>query len=265
MQRTENIKVFFDESGKRKNPPNLMGGLAIPNNLYSLPNIEMYSQLLRDKEMKLHWEDVTGKAEVRQNITKVLKEISKYHHIIKINVINYDYSALTNRIGFGKDLIEKMIYTKFPERIIYGLLRGYGKNTNIETDIYIEDSTEYQSFNLHEGIKEQLNIQSLYRNEQYVVKNSVLVPKGQEIGVELTDLLLGIIRTIISNRDNDTKGNGIRNEVINELLKDVYFYNLISGIKYFEWINSRELTEVSFKDYLQLYQAKHYFLSSLND
>lgn len=58
-------------------------------------------------------------------------------------------------------LIEKMIYTKFPERIIYGLLRWYGRTVDILTDIYIEDSTEYQSFELNKLIKEQINIQAL--------------------------------------------------------------------------------------------------------
>lgn len=261
MNVTENIKVFFDESGKRKNKPNLMGGLSIPDTLYSLPSIDIYSQKLRNGEIKLHWENVTAnpeKTDTRANIMTVLKDIAQYHQLIKINVINYDYSTLANRANFGRDLIEQMIYTKFPERIIYGLLRGYGRNTNITTDIYIEHATEYEKLKLDEVIKEQLNIQSLYRGEQFAVNTSELVPKGREIGVELTDLLLGIIRTILENKGNNTKGNRIRNEVIVELFKNNDFYSLMSNIKYFEWVNTRELTEVSFSDYLQLYLAKHF-------
>ncbi|MGN7942990.1 DUF3800 domain-containing protein [Niallia sp. RD1] len=259
MVQNENIKVFFDESGKRKDKPNLMGGLSIPSKIYSLPEIEALSQQLRDGTVKLHWKDVTGKADYRTNIVKALNLIAEYHHLLKFNVIHYDYSMLANRRGFGEDLIDRMIYTKFPERIIYGLLRGYGRTVDITTDIYIEDSTEYKSFQLNDLIKEQLNIQSLYRGEHYVVLTSQLVPKGEEIGVEITDLLLGVIRNIIENKpDSESKQYQIRNSVIISLLKNPKFYSLISNIKYFEWSNVRELTEINFNDYLQIFIANHY-------
>ncbi|MEM5595040.1 hypothetical protein AAHH67_31165 [Niallia circulans] len=99
-------------------------------------------------------------------------------------------------------------------------MRGYGRTVDITTDIYIEDSTEYKSFQLNDLIKEQLNIQSLYRGEHYVVLTSQLVPKGEEIGVEITDLLLGVIRNIIENKpDSESKQYQIRNSVIISLLK----------------------------------------------
>lgn len=259
MYQQEKIKVFFDESGKRKDKPNLMGGLSIPSKIYSLPEIESYSQQLRDGTLSLHWKDVTGKSEDRENIIQILNFIASYHHMIKFNVIHYDYSMLAQRREeFDEDLISKMIYTKFPERIIYGLLRGYGRNVYINTEIYIENSTEYQAFELDNLIKEQLNIQSLYRAEHYVVSSSQLVPKGQEIGVEVTDLLLGVIRNIIENKPDDSKGYKIRNEVIINLLKKPKFYSLIKNIKYFEWTNTKELAEIDFHDYLQLFIANHY-------
>ncbi|WP_138420582.1 DUF3800 domain-containing protein [Aquibacillus sediminis] len=258
LLQKENIKVFFDESGKRKNKPNLMGAISVPSSIYSLPEIELLSQKLRDGQMKLHWHDVTGKSEYRDNIMRSLKAIIKYQHLIKFNVIHYNFTALANRRDFGEDLIEKMIYTKFPERIIYGLLRGYGRSIDVITDIYIEESTEYASFELNKLIKEQLNIQSLYRGENYYVSSSQLVPKGEEIGVEVTDLLLGVMRNILENKPNETsKGYAIRNEVIIELLQDENFYNFISSIKYFEWTNTKELTEIDFNDYLQLFISKH--------
>lgn len=138
-------------------------------------------------------------------------------------------------------------------------MRGYGRTVDITTDIYIEDSTEYKSFQLNDLIKEQLNIQSLYRGEHYVVLTSQLVPKGEEIGVEITDLLLGVIRNIIENKpDSESKQYQIRNSVIISLLKNPKFYSLISNIKYFEWSNVRELTEINFNDYLQIFIANHY-------
>ncbi|MGM7637610.1 DUF3800 domain-containing protein [Bacillus sp. Hm123] len=258
MQQKESIKVFFDESGKRKTKPNLMGGLSIPSKIYSLPEIEAYSQRLRDGEISLHWKDVTGHDKDRRNIIQVLEFIAKYHNMIKFNVIHYDYSMLTSRKEFESDLIDKMIYTKFPERIIYGLLRGYGRTVDLTADIYIEDATEYQSFQLDNLIKEQLNIHSLYRAEHYAVSSSQLVPKAQEIGVEITDLLLGVIRNIIENKPNGSKGYTVRNEVIINLLKNQDFYTMIQNVRYFEWTNTKELTEINFNEYLRLFIANHY-------
>ncbi|MGD6969368.1 DUF3800 domain-containing protein [Rossellomorea vietnamensis] len=259
MIQSQNIKVFFDESGKRKDKPNLMGGLSIPANIYASEKMELLSQKLRDGSVKLHWKEVTGKAEYRDNIINALELIAEHHQLIKFNVIHYDYSMLATRRGFGDDLIEKMIYTKFPERIIYGLLRGYGRTVDITTDIFIEDSTEYTSFKLNDLVKEQLNIQSLYRGEHYLVSTSQLVPKGEEIGVEVTDLLLGVIRNIIENKpDSASNGYAVRNSVIINLLKNRNFYKLITQIKYFEWTNMRALAEIDFNDYLQLFIANHY-------
>lgn len=45
---SEKIMVFFDESGKGKVKPNLMGGVAIPKEIYRLPDFELMSQELRD-------------------------------------------------------------------------------------------------------------------------------------------------------------------------------------------------------------------------
>lgn len=257
--QTDLINVFFDESGKRKDKPNLMGALAIPDKIYCAPKLEKYAQKMKNGEISLHWNKCTGDTTVKNNIIDAVSVLVEYQKALKFNVINYDYSTLANRKEYEKDLIEEMIYTKFPERIIYGLLRGYGRNIYINTNIYIEDSTEYQSFNLHENIKNQLNIQALYRGEQYIVMNSCLVPKGVQIGVELTDLLLGLVRTIIENKTNDTsKSVAVKNEVIIELINNNNFYSFLKSIKYYEWTNTRELYEVNFHDYLQLFMSTHH-------
>jgi hypothetical protein len=139
----------------------------------------------------------------------ILRLLAKYFEFIKMIVIHYDYSALVGATELGKDVVEDMIYTKFPERILYGLLRGYGKNIDIEAEVLIEKANEYENLNLfqlrdkHEHdvklnlddlVKDLLNIQALYRGENYVINNCRLVPKGEEIGVEMADMLLGIVR-----------------------------------------------------------------------
>jgi hypothetical protein len=256
--KTETLNVFFDESGKRKDKPNLMGALSIPNNLYASPVFELLSQKMRDGLLRLHWTEYTGYEKLKQDISEVVRILSSYHQMIKFFVINYDYSVISGKTGFERYIIDEMIYTKFPERIIYGLLRRYGQNVFIEASIFVEDSTEYQSFKLHERLKEQLNIQSLYRGERFIVTNSSLKPKGQEIGIELVDLLLGITRTIIVNLNEQTKGINSKNDLVIQLLKDSNFYTLLKNIRCFEWEDAQELTEVSFSDYLQLFLANHH-------
>ncbi|MBD7971092.1 DUF3800 domain-containing protein [Paenibacillus gallinarum] len=256
--KTEKLNIFFDESGKRKDKPTLMGGMSIPSVLYNTDYFSKISQKLRDRELNLHWKDYSGHATTRENIKEAISLITTHSKLIKFTVINYDYSLIEKK-GFGSFMSEQMIYTKFPERIIYGLLRRYGKNLFIEADIKVEKSSEYEGFKLNEIMKEQLNIQSIYRGEQFIIEESQLVPKGQEIGIELTDLLLGIMRTVIINKPNSSS-NTIRskNQLVIDLVKDDKFYSFLENIRCFEWTHSKELTEVNFTDYLQLFIANNY-------
>ena len=250
------LKLFFDESGKKERP-NLMGGLLIPTSVYTSPDLDKYTQMLRDGTLKLHWKEYTGYSKMRDDITHVIDTLSKYAYLIKMNVINYNYTALKGRnTEFEPSVIQQMIYTKLPERIFYGLLRNFGKDIKVETDVYIEKSTEYESLQLDQKIQDLLNAQSLYRGEQFKIVSSQLIPKGQEIGVELTDLLLGIIRHIISNapiHEGQSKGLIEKNELTVTLLQKERFYQFLSTIKYYEWNNTKELKEVNFEDYLKLF------------
>lgn len=75
----------------------------------------------------------------------------------------------------------------------------------------------------------------------------------------MTDLLLGVIRTIVENKPNDeSKGCRTKNEVVIGLLKNFQFYTLIQNIKFYEWSNTKQLTEVDFRDYMQLFIANNY-------
>lgn len=270
MQK-DKIMVFFDESGKRGTKPNLMGGLSIPFNTYYLPEFKSLTKELQDSKMDLHFKNYHGDSTDRENFIKVGSVLAEYSQLVKMIVINYDYSMLANRSGFGKDLVEDMIYTKFPERILYGLLRGYGKHTNLEAEILIEKATEYETLNLFklkdhydvelkldELVKDQLNIQSLYRGENYYIDDCRLVPKGKEIGVEMADMLLGFIRTILENKDSTGTKISAKNKLTMHMLRDNRFYSMMNNIRYFEWDNSNVLDEVSLDGYLQLFVSKHF-------
>ena len=44
-----------------------------------------------------------------------------------------------------------------------------------------------------------MNSQALYRNDSFKINNSNLYTKNQELGIEVTDTLLGIVSLIIRN------------------------------------------------------------------
>lgn len=259
------LNIFFDESGKRGNDtekPTIMGAVSIPSNIYNTEPFGELTTLIRENPGKIHWTSYNGYSKHREIIKKIMLNTMRYEKVIKINIINYDKSAIeenvNNTIITGEknnQLSGLTIYTKFPERIIYGLLRKYGKHTFLYTDIFIEDATEYAGFNLNEKIKEQLNIQAIYRGEHFLVRNSKFVGKGEEVGIEFIDLLLGMIRNIIRNDPYDSCSNKTKRkiELIMELLNHEPFYSLLQRVKYFEWSNSNELNEVDFNQYLQVF------------
>lgn len=251
------IRIFFDESGKRDNKPNLMGAISLPSILYNSNQFKIWTDKLQDKKIKLHWVGFTGDNYVRQNILNIMFLIAKHNKMIKFNIINYNYSALA-LVNESKENISKTIYFKFPERLIYGILRGYGKNVEIEAYIDIEDATEYRSIKLDQIIKEHLNVQSTYRGEQFKVRKSSLISKKTEIGLEITDLLLGFVRTIILN-EPDTKSKSIKakNDLIILLLENKDFYSFLEKSHFYEWTKTRMLSEVDMSDYIQIFLASH--------
>ncbi|ABO49385.1 hypothetical protein Dred_0847 [Desulforamulus reducens MI-1] len=246
------IRLFFDESGKNSDKPTLMGGLLIPDTVYRLKEFENLSALLKSAQLKLHWNEYSGGDNDRKNISNVIYSLMQYATMFKFNVIMYHKP---NGQDYNSGLFKKMVYNKLPERILYGLLR-HGVAVKTEVEIMIEKSTEYENTQLNKKIVDQLNIHSMYRGEPFHIRNCCLIPKGKEIGLELTDLILGIIRTIIKNKTNDSKGNTARNILITELLKNKNFYNFLINIKFFEWTAEKVLRDVDFNDYLQLFLSK---------
>lgn len=125
----------------------------------------------------------------------------------------------------------------------------------MHTDIFIEKATEYDGFDLNEKIKEHLSIQAMYRGEHFLIKNSTFVGKGEEIGIEFIDLLLGMIRDIIRNHPYESCGNKAKRkiELIMDLLNYELFYSLLQRVRHFEWSNSNELRKVDFNQYFQVF------------
>jgi len=50
----------------------------------------------------------------------------------------------------------------------------------------------------------------------------------------------------------------MKTQLVIELLKNPDFYDFIRGIKYYEWDSNKQLYEVTFGDYLDLFMANYY-------
>ncbi|HBJ2608367.1 DUF3800 domain-containing protein [Clostridium sporogenes] len=246
------VKIFFDESGKRSNKPTTMGGILIPKLVYESEIIQSINNRLQNKEFELHWKNYGGDSEKKQIILDIISYLMKFSSLISFNIINY---KKPNDCNWHECLFEEMVYTKLPERIFYGLLRNYGSDASLEAEVFIEKATEYEGRKLKENIPHQLNIQAMYRGENYKIVNCEYKEKNKEIGVEVVDLLLGIIRNIILNK-NDSNKNKAKNELVVELLKNKNFYSFLSKINYFEWSSDDKLKKVEFHHYIQLFLSK---------
>lgn len=284
--KNEPVNIFFDESGQDSDKPSTMGGLLIPSSVYQSEEMVALNKKLVSKEISLHWTDYTGHGELRENIKMAINTFSKIAKYSKMNVINYNRSTLNWRYKLSADPGSKklskrekqktlnyatlMVYTKIPERIFYGLLRHFGKDVYIQTQLFIEKEGKYEKYDLETRLQENLNTQSLYRAEQFWVTECEMVEKGKMIGVELVDLILGIMRIIINNKsipfglteeeysEKNLKGVYMKTQLVIELLKIPAFYEFISNIKYYEWDSNKALSEVSFNDYLNLFMANYY-------
>ncbi|MFK4164596.1 hypothetical protein, partial [Streptomyces eurythermus] len=150
---TEKVHIFFDESGSNnvKQRPTLMAGLLIPESIYQADDFREINRKLQNNEyMPLHWAEYSGYYPLRRDIMSVINIFSKYSPLCKMNIINYDETSLRERRSFYDDinLSQRMIYTKLPERILYGLLRNYGKDVNIKANLFIENSSTYTKLQL---------------------------------------------------------------------------------------------------------------------
>ncbi|MEC2074277.1 hypothetical protein [Alkalihalophilus marmarensis] len=258
------LSIFFDESGKKQDKPHLMGALSIPNNIYSLPTLEELKPVISEKE--IHWKNYDGDSKERRIITKIIKTILDHHQFVKMNIIYYDQSIIEEKSKNFKDVDENLcdstIYMKLPERIVYGLIRNYGRLSSINAQIIIEEATEYKkpNVNLKEQLPKQLNIQAIYRGENFKIIHSRYASKGTEVGLESTDILLGMVRTIVTNPSYTSRKKKAQIRLIMTLLKDERFFSFLKQIKYYEWSSSHQLTEVSFINYLQLFMSTNYSL-----
>lgn len=244
------VNLFFDESGKGKDQCKLMGGVLIPKNIYEFKDFQDLNKELKSDNYKLHFTDY-NKLD-KEKYINAIRVLCKYQSFCDMLVINY-----RNPEGnYDKDSVKDMFYRKLPERIFYGMLRHNGKHINVKADLFIEEAKEYvHKIKLHESIVTTLNEQALYRGEKFIIKSFQYKHKNEEIGVELTDLLLGVIRNIMIYNVSENTGKGTLEKIklIKEFFKIPGFKEFLSKAKLYEWNNCESLKVVMFDKYINLF------------
>ncbi|WP_153732771.1 hypothetical protein [Sporosarcina obsidiansis] len=268
------IKIFFDESRKDKDYPNLMGAVLIPTACYELDSLNDLYDLIKEGKKPIHWTDYTGDSSAKRRRITLVKKLMVYQHLLKVNVISYKMNKFEEMAkpikSFYSEITDHTIYTKLPERVVYGLVRKYGQDTYIDASVFIEHNTSYSGTqksthstdhtsnkkDLKVTMFEQLNIQSLYRGERYRIREVSYLLKRKEFGIEFIDIMLGIIRTIIQNNTQNSRSSRMKNELVLEMLETIpnLSHLLNSNVTLYEWNEAqKELTTVPLTNYLNVF------------
>ncbi|RKQ14682.1 hypothetical protein [Ureibacillus endophyticus] len=263
-KNSSELIICFDESGKQSSDSiQLMGALSVPGTIYNHVIFEELHNL--NKSYSLHWTEYNGYSKAKEGIEKLFDLAQPLAPFIQFNLIHYSKSALSKQANMfqevyqsKKNIVNDTIYTKLPERICYGLLRGYSEKSNVRASILIEDSTEYRDKNLGEKMKNYLNIHSLYRGESFVIEECLYRKKGEEIGVELIDIILGIVGMILDNSPVNSNKKRAKVNLILQLLKDNKLQPFLNNLRVFELKDSNHLEEVNFEMSKKLFIANNF-------
>ena len=254
----ETVSVFMDESGKNKNEISLIGSVVVPNNFYCSKSVMELNDRLKREEISFHLTDYK-KSQLKDYLNLFDLFVSN-ENLLRFNVVAFKRGRFSNHMLKGK--IDDMVYSKIPERSIYGSLRGYSSFTGVEANIYIEYATDYEKRGLDKLIKNQLNIHSLYRYDHFKVVKAKLIYKNTEIGLEFTDACLGVLRNIIENRDVKTTSSSKVSRTL--IYKKQLVYELINRHRnFFEHIDLFELDDkgllerIDMRKYINLFQSKY--------
>ena len=256
------LYIFLDESGtNEKNKVSIVGALAIPNDIYNLEDFNEITGKLRSTELKIHFTKFNKRD--TEDYTELLVLLSKYAKYMRLNCILYKMSNYQNHPLYA-GYLDRLIYSTLPERAIYGVLRYFGSYSNINVTLYTEYSSQYENNRIASNLKRDLNIHSIYRNKSYKIIKSKLVKKNIEIGVEFTDLLIGILRFIILNatEDRDSKTNKEKAKFICDNMK--YIYKIYENLSINE-LNGGDFNTVDAKYYLGLFIGKYLNRKEIDD
>ena len=212
---------------------------------------------MRNRDFKMHF---TQYDRSHYDIyLKVIKTLLPFNGIIRMNGIIFKKSQFKKHILLAAK-VDDMVYGKIPERVIYGLLRNYSNLEPVIANIFIENSDEYKARRLDKIVKDQINTHALYRFDNFKIQRSTLVTKNEQIGVEITDILIGMLRliinyeSVISNTNKISKTALAKVLLINDLLP--ILKRLFSETSIYELSYQDHLTKIPLNSYLGLFQSK---------
>lgn len=262
--KTTDLIICFDESGKQSSDPiQLMGALCIPSSIYYHSDFTSLHQL--NQSYNFHWTDYGGYSKDRQGIEELFDLALPLAPYTQMNFIHYSKSALDLQARvFAKiydskqTIVSDTIYTKLPERICYGLLRGYSEHSQVQAKILVEDATEYRSKKLASKMQHALNIHSVYRGESFIITECDYRAKGEEIGVEIVDLLLGMVGLILDNPISPGNKKKAKINLTLKLLKYNKMQPFLKNLRLFQLKNSNQLIEANVGTSIKLFIARNY-------
>lgn len=260
MTKNTQIKIFMDETGKNKNKISIFGGISIPINIYNYESIQLLENRLQKMELKFHFSEYNNYD--LATYTELIDTFSTISQFITMNAIAWKQNDLASNLLtaggiYSQNNYKEMVYSKIPERVAYGLLRNHSAFSTLVADLSIENSSEYQSIQLNDVIKTQVNVHALYRSDLFMINKSKLVPKNKQIGLEFTDMLIGMTAFIMEHAFSDTSVLSSRQKDKAELtlLALDKLDNIFSNINLFELSPKEQLEKIEFNTYIRLFKS----------
>lgn len=253
----QKLYIFLDETGKTSNEVSMIGAISMPTEYYTSLTIQKFNVRLQAKKFKMHFSNYNKRDyELYREVIALFTQVPGQ---LNLNIILFKKSMYKQK-QLLKGQLEDMVYEELPERVIYGLFRDSSNFTEVTAKVFIEASQEYYERNLARKLKNQLNTHFLYRFNNYRIETSALVPKNRQIGVELTDCLLGICSLIIKNNALiDGQGELSKNLLAKtllaiDLLPDLQ--EIFNRTTVFELCAEESLVARTFDTYLRPFQAR---------
>lgn len=205
--------VFFDESGTHTNSNALMGALTIPESIYNTKIFSKYNDLMRkNKNLNIHYTVVKNLPPDNKNVKVIIElftEVFKnYKDYMNFNVVAFPFQTSSEYLP---DECRKIFnFLIMPEMAISNAL----SNEYRSSFIFIEKSTVYETLNFKSYLKKEL------KNKK---NNISYVKKREQIGVEITDIILGVIRDVIYNEYSNLALSLLEIDKFNEFLGKVKY------------------------------------------
>lgn len=190
--------IYFDESNKIDSPDktySYYGAFGIET--------EVVDTIVED--IKEILDAIGSKSELHFN-NYMSNHIRKYFQVLNyflqkkvdINlyiVNNQKFIETGERLSLGIQELRKYFYVKIPERLFYGIVRHISEIELLS--VYMDDNTEYETLDVYNQVKDQMNAHSLYRNKGYIVKEVKGLSSEDSVMVQIIDSFMGIIVFIL--------------------------------------------------------------------